>query len=169
LDLISLPLIVDLPGIVINHNGDQPSRYWNHVGPRAIAGFDCGFTSGGDDNSLCIGYVGRDIHGQVQLACETDTYSINPITSSREEYRKAVAEQVIKICREKLVQPNDFYMDISNDGGLMMREINNQWQTNKIQGISSLEQPEDKIHYKNRVTELWFQVLNVITMGIVRV
>lgn len=150
------------------HNADQPATYWNHAGSRAIAGFDPAFTAGGDNNSLTIVHVGRDIHGQSQVAMEPESFVINPMVKGDEEYRYAVAEQVVKICKEKGVQPKDFYMDGSNDGSLMAKAINDVWKTNEINVVSSLGTATRPDRYKDRVTELWYQILDIISMGVMR-
>ena len=126
-------------------------------GSIAVAGFDPGMASGGDANSLMFGVAGTSVNHEPQLTVEQDNVSINPVTKTREEYRKSVAAKVVKECTARGVLPQNFFMDISADGGLMMKAIMQEWGSMEIVGLSSMEPPTNKGRYKKRVSQYWFQ------------
>ena len=153
---------------LITMNGcDQPGVAFNS-GSITVVGFDPAASSGGDSNSLTFATVGTTYDGETQLTVDPDSISINPVTKTREEYRKAVAKKVVLMCISRGVEPRNFFMDISADGGLMMKEIMEEWGSTDIVGLSSMEPPYAKNLYKKRVAEYWFQCQLLAKSGILR-
>jgi hypothetical protein len=154
-------------GIILANGCDQPGVAFRH-GSVGLCGFDPGMASGGDANSLMFAVAGYTPEGDRQLTVEPDNVSINPLTKTREEYRKKVAEAVVKECRSRNVQPRNFFMDISADGGLMMKAIMEEWGSTEIVGLSSMEPPSFKGRYKKRVAQYWFQCQLLAQSGALR-
>lgn len=154
--------------LIRKYGGDSDPDPWDHIGPRVFAGLDPAFTTGGDDNQLCFLSSGRSIYGRIQIVWEFDSFSINPIADDKEEYRDAVAGEVARLCKERGTRPEDLFVDIGNDGGLMIRAINMEMRTNKVQGVSSLGVSRDPEQYLDVITQYWFQVADFAQQGLFR-
>jgi hypothetical protein len=159
---------------VKEHGADDEMFSWSHKPRTKIAGFDPSFTSGGDKNSLMFGEFGEDSHGSQIINVDRENIGVRGVAESRESFRREIAKQVVDRCTERGVLPENFFMDISGDGGLMAIEIMTEWSESldrqvKIQGISSLEKTGDEEdRYYDIVTKLWFQVQKAIATGRMR-
>lgn len=159
---------------VEEHGANSEEFSWGYRPTKVVAGFDAGFSAGGDKNSLMFFEFGNDIHGQEILACDPETVNVSSKAAVRESFRKDIAAQVVDHCVKRGCEPEDFFMDISGDGGLMAIEINSVWSERlgrqaRINGVSSLEKTEDDDErYHDVVTSLWFRVQRVVASGKVR-
>lgn len=142
---------------------------------RTVAGFDCAFKSGGDRNCLSFFRVGDDdTKRKVGFFLGTKQY----VANVGEEYEKSIAKQVVRDCIEAGVSPADFGMDISGDGGVMMKAIMEEWSLYdptalSIHPISSAGSPTERVlsaedtrtakqAYDRLITEYWFWGRNAI-------
>jgi hypothetical protein len=142
---------------------------------KTVAGFDCAFKSGGDRNCLSFFKVGDDdTKRKVGFFLGTKQY----VANVGEEYEKSIAKQVVADCREAGVAPADFGMDISGDGGVMMKAIMEEWSLYdpsalSIHPISSAGSPTERVlsaedtrtakqAYDRLITEYWFWGRNAI-------
>lgn len=149
------------------HKAVESGVQWGSLGTTIVAGFDCGFSAGGDANELTFLKIGKGHDGRSWAEAPAESIRISGIVSDRESFRKAVAKQVVAECRRAGVKPGDFGMDINADGGLMMQEIQREWQTHEVVGLSSLEKADDE-KYFHRVTQYWFQAAELVCSGRMR-
>ena len=143
---------------------------------RVVAGFDTGFTAGGDRCVLSFFRVGIDDSGRMvgfflgykELASLVGTV-----------FEDSISVQVVALCMEMGVAPADFGMDISSDGGKVMRAIIIEWtkyddSAPYVFPISSMGPPTERPIsskdsrrgidvYDRRVTEYWFAVHTAMT------
>ena len=152
-----------------NSGASDPNVAWGAKPKRMVAGFDCGFTAGGDSNDLTFGEIGEDSNGATTIKVSNNSVQIIAEAGGvgRPDFRKSIARQVVEECRKKGVQPSDFGMDINADGGLMMQAIMQEWKSMEVSGLSSLE-PSDDEKFDNRVTQYWFQASLAVTTGRMR-
>lgn len=151
-------------GFVRNFNAHEDPDLWDTSPRRVFAGFDPAFTSGGDKCVLYFATTGRNILGKEQLVWEKDGININPSMNDKEEYRRLVAKRVVELCKERKVQIEDLGVDSSNDGGLMMQEIEKAWGEQGVTGISSQNQSANP-KYRNKVSQYWLQLRELIGTG----
>jgi hypothetical protein len=120
---------------------------WRQTKRKKLAGFDTSFTLGGD---LCIchfGELGEDMTGrQFVKSISEQTYMV-PATGVFED---ELARMVVRDCIRFGVEPDGFGMDISSDGGKVMRAIIKEWLNfNKdaadIAALSSMEKPSERM------------------------
>lgn len=144
---------------------------WRSTTRKKICGFDTAFTHGGD---LCVaqfGEVGEDMQGRsVALWLFEKVYTI----PAHGVFEDELAKQVVEDCIKHGVKPDGFGMDISADGGKVLRAIIRYWLTKdptaaEIAPLSSMERPSDRLvsnvdprkcseAFDRRVTEYWMMV-----------
>lgn len=146
---------------------DQPPR-WGPRSIRTMVGADFSFTTGGDHNSLAFGQFSYENTPSPILALDPEAVHLYSAATDREGFRTDIARQAVAECRKRDVEPEDFFCDISNDGGLMLQAIQREWESHACVGLSSTEPPEDDNNYYNRVTEYWFGVANAVIAGAIR-
>ena len=152
---------------VKKHNANAEPLPWGPYDVVVKAALDPAFTIDGDANSLFIARCGRDIHGKQQIIFPTEAIEINPIADNDEDYRRAVAAEVVKQLEKAGCSPKDFGMDINGDGGLMYAAILEAWKKQSVIPISSMGSSSDE-RYDNKVTEYWFSIPNLIKAGVVK-
>ena len=152
---------------VKSNGGDLEPKRWGVMRPTVFAGFDPAYTSGGDAVSLFFAEIGTDISGKKQLVYDKSAIEIRPVVSDRKEFAKAVAQEVVSLCRERGCLPQNFGGDVSGDGGIIMKAVENEWGLAGIQLLSSLE-PSTRAKYNNRVSQYWMQVREIIETGLCR-
>lgn len=150
---------------------------WDAMIPKKrCASLDCGFTSGGDENILSLGYIARldQTDKSVGYFAAQKKYDV----SMNDVFEDALAVKVVKDLMLYGVKPEDFGMDISGDGGKIYGAIIRHWSdfdssANKIIPISSMGTPTDRRvseqdrrksidAYDRLVTEYWFSVHHAI-------
>ncbi len=89
-----------------------------------LAGFDPAFTSGGDRCSLTLSKMGVDDSGRKVVFYMGTTDFQGEVGV---DFEQSIARQIVKKCIDAGVKPMHFGMDISADGGKMMREIIIEW------------------------------------------
>lgn len=155
-------------GFVKMHKADQKPEPWGVQRVRVFAGFDPGFTSGGDANSIFFIHFGYTLKGKPQVMFETESVEIRPAVTDRKEYATAVGEQVVVLARDRReVDPQDLGGDVSSDGGITFDAIGKAWGLTGFKLLSSLES-SNNARYKNRVTQYWMGVRDLIATGLVR-
>ncbi len=141
-----------------------------------LAGFDPAFTSGGDRCSISLGKIGADDSGRRVLFYLGTTDFQGEVGVS---FEQSIARQLVKKCIDSGIKPHQFGMDISADGGKMMREIIIEWNKYDQSGqfvvpISSMGKATERVvsaqdtrlccdAYDRLVTEYWFAVLSAIS------
>lgn len=138
---------------------------------KVVCGFDPAFTAGGDRCAATFCRFGENDSGRklgFYLGTREYTSSVGDV------FEESIASQLVKDCLEFGVHPRDFGLDISGDGGKMLRAIIIEWgkfhpEAMFIFPISSMGMPTErkisnldkrtaKEAYDRRVTESWFQV-----------
>ena len=163
----SVPNVIVSKELVIQNDAHSEHVPWNWELKVNVAGFDPGWTSGGDYCDLSYGSVGRTTSGKkvVKVCGETIRFSSTVKGSgvgANEEFRKDIAKQVVAFCRENQIEPRRFGMDISGDGGMMLKALIQEWKSSEIVGLSSLEASTNP-RYATRVTQFWMQVADAIS------
>jgi hypothetical protein len=126
-------------GLVKSHRADSPPEPWGVGRVRVFAGFDPGFSAGGDANALMFFHFGFTVRGKVQLFIESESIEIRPTVSDRKEYARAVAEAVVAQCTKRDVDIGDFACDVSADGGITAQAIEKEWGLAGAQLLSSTD------------------------------
>jgi hypothetical protein len=149
---------------VKSHNADREPDRWGIGKVRVFAALDPAFTAGGDVNALTFATVGRTVNGKMQCLFESTSIEIKPVLSDRKEYSRALAEKVVEICEDRGVFPQDFGIDISNDGGITAKNVLEVWTQGGIQALSSME-PSTSSRYGNRVSQYWMEIRKLLQTG----
>ena len=138
---------------------------------KVVCGFDPAFTAGGDRCAASFCRLGPNDTGRsLGYYLGTREYS----SSVGEVFEESIAMQIVKDCLEYGIHPRDFGLDISGDGGKMMRAIIIEWskfhpEAMFVFPISSMGMPTErkisnldrrtcKEAYDRLVTEYWFAV-----------
>jgi hypothetical protein len=138
---------------------------------KVVCGFDPAFTAGGDRCAATFCRMGQNDTGRnIGFYLGTREYQ----SSVGDVFEESIAMQLVKDCIEFGVHPRDFGLDISGDGGKMMRAIIIEWskfhpEAMFVFPISSMGMPTDrkisnldqrtcKEAYDRLVTEYWFAV-----------
>lgn len=150
-----------------NNSASEPPLAYNASGFHTYAALDPGWTSGGDCNSVNFIKVGFTTSGNPQIEVNNESFVISPLADEREEYRKLVAKEFVRILKSRGVEIRDAGIDINGDGGLMYKAIIEEWGQSGLIAISSLE-PASESKYDNIVTQYWFAVRDLIASGNVR-
>jgi hypothetical protein len=153
-------------GFVKSHNADRAPDKWGVGRVRVFGACDPGFAAGGDANAVMFMHLGYTIRGKVQLHLESTSIEIRPRVADRKEYAAAVGEEVVRLCKERGCQPQDFAVDVSADGGITGQAIENAWGLGGIQLLSSLA-PSTADKFANRVSQFWMGIRDLIGCGYV--
>ena len=138
---------------------------------KVVCGFDPAFTAGGDRCAATFCRFGQNDTGRsIGFYLGTREYT----SSVGDVFEESIAIQLVKDCIEYGVHPRDFGLDISGDGGKMMRAIIIEWskfhpEAMFVFPISSMGMPTErkisnldkrtcKEAYDRLVTEYWFAV-----------
>lgn len=161
------------PGKIKEKSADKRVFNETYKPKRKIAGFDAGFTRGGDKNKLAIGDITQiygDIPGSTRdiLILPENCHTISPRADSDKSYKKLVAEEVVRICRQEGVEAKDFYCDAYADGGEMLKYLIAEWNSTEIHALSSTEKPRNDERYYDKVTEFWYQVADGIQADVIK-
>jgi len=138
---------------------------------KVVCGFDPAFTAGGDRCAATFCRFGKNDTGRnLGFYLGTREYA----ASVGEVFEESIARQLVKDCIEYGIHPRDFGLDISGDGGKMMRSIIIEWSKTHPEAmfifpissmgmpterrISSLDKRTCKEAYDRIVSEYWFAV-----------
>lgn len=146
---------------ILSVNANAEPMMWGSGQKRTFAGFDPAFVSGGDSNALMMMTAGYDIAGHFQLLIDNESIEIRPATSNKEEYRDLVAAEVVRRCKERKMDIQDFLIDASSDGGMTAQAVEKAWGLAGVQMLSSLDL-SSSIEYRNRVTQYWMSVRKLL-------
>ena len=161
-------------------NGGMDKAVWKH-GYVTIAGLDPAFTSGGDKRILRFARVGELVSGiwaiSLYRRCEIKAEMVKNDDGSEIPVSYDFADKVIKECKSEGVTPDLLGMDCTGAQTTLADIIEERW-NGKIHRVdfagSASEETFDekeispKKLYKNRVTELWYQVSRFVRAGQMR-
>lgn len=141
-----------------------------------LATLDCAQTAGGDRNILSFGFLGncREDRRRVAMFKGQKGYVVNV----GEEFEQSLAKQVVEDLEKIGVEPENFGMDISGDGGKILSAIIQEWikknpNAARVVGISSGGKPTERMAsgkdnrkarevYDRLVTEYAFSMYHLI-------
>lgn len=161
---------------LIEQNKCHEKPKWRQTNRKAVCGFDTSFTIGGD---LCVaqfGEVGELMNGRKICAHTEQVIYTVPAFGVFED---SLARQVVNDCIKRKVTPDAFGMDISADGGKILKAIIRYWlslgnlQAAEICALSSMERPSERVVsnvdprkaidvYDRKVTEYWMSVREAV-------
>lgn len=142
----------------------------------AIASLDPAF-EGGDNCSLCLGFMGRMADNPERTAVEASEF----ITIKRKDMDKTLgfdyADQIVAILKDRGVEPKHFTIDVTGTQGPFADIIEHKLGKGMLRvrfGASATDRRvtnEDRgvarERYKNLVTELWYVAREWCRMGLV--
>lgn len=177
---VSISKTVLTKEMIVLHKADQKIR-WLTPERTMLCGFDTGFTVGGDSCVAQFGELGTDEHRRKILQwMEEKTYY--PVRG--EVFEDSIAKQLVVDLRVNKIEPNCFGMDISADGGKMMRAIIREWILTNPRAadmipISSMGRPSDRIFssvdprpcsdvFDRRVTEYWMMTREGVACEVIK-
>lgn len=135
---------------------------------QSFGGGDFAFSAGGDDNTFFSLKFGYTAQGRKQVHLMREAKSIKITANEKSEFNKATAAGFIMAIREHNIQFNDFGADTGNDAAITLNEMSRLAGTHDFVGISSIGEANNKAKYRNKVTELHFQVRDLIRTGLFR-
>lgn len=149
--------------MVIKHDGRGKHIFRSQA--RPVAALDPAF-GGGDRCVLRFGMLGDLEDGRMALQL-TESIQLDLKAESKDYVHMQIAEQVRAQCEKRGVEPEDFAMDTTGEGGGLAEHIVRTWGSNAFHRVEfggrASDRPvslEDKrsCHdvYRNRVTELWY-------------
>lgn len=152
---------------------------WTADARKTYAGCDPAFATGGDGFIVCFGERGREITGKEVLRVDSEGIRIEIDAESKQEYAKSAAVATVAALKRRGVEPRDFGIDVSSDGGIIAQAIMQEWGSTEIKLISSQGKPTNlpisvvdprPAHevYDRRVSELWLSLGVAVDLGIIR-
>lgn len=148
---------------------------WRQLKRKRICGFDTSFTIGGDRCVAQFGEVGETIGGRKIVLWLKEVEYMVP---SGGVFEDEIAKLIVDDCIKYGVKPDGFGMDISADGGKIMRAIIRYWlrfdtSAAEVVPISSMEKPSERIvsnvdprkccdAFDRKVTEYWMMVREAV-------
>jgi len=141
-----------------------------------VAALDCAWSSGGDRNAVSYGFIAtvRGTSRRVLYFTGVKTYFVE----SGINFEESLASQVIPDLVKYGVEPENFGMDVSGDGGKVMAAFIREWlkltpQGARIVALTSSGRPTERVVsltdkrkcddvYDRRVTEYWFSIYHAI-------
>lgn len=161
--------------LIREHKCEEGKVLWRSTKRKRICGFDTSFTIGGD---LCVaqfGEVGEDIHGRTIVKWLKEVVYM---VQAHGVFEDQIAKLVVDDCIQYGVDPDGFGMDISADGGKIMRAIIRYWldknrSAAEVVPLSSMEKPSERRvsnvdqrkcneAFDRRVTEYWMMVREAV-------
>lgn len=148
---------------------------WKPGDRKRVCGFDTGFTFGGDAcvaNFFELGYTDK---GKFVVSW---LFQRTYILEATGVFEDMLAKQVVDDCIKHVIKPDCFGMDITGDGGKVMRAIIRYWskvnrEAADIVPISSMGKPSDRLVsnvdprkcsevFDRRVTEYWMMAREAV-------
>lgn len=161
--------------MIFEAEADKPA-IWEGSVVKKLASLDPAFTTGGDRCILRFGKVSNFRDGNIGMEMQE---IVNIQLEERKDYplNYQIADRVINECTTRGIKPEDYIMDATSASGLV-DILSQRWSPaiNKVQfGGAATEDPvsmnddrEGKRVYSNRVSQLWFNLQNLITAGRIR-
>jgi hypothetical protein len=166
--------------IIIAKNANKNLK-WRTITRKKVAGFDTGFSAGGDKCVLRIGEVGRDEFNRMVLSCGKEFIFHVEVG---DDFETSIARQVVDTLIKEGVDPDGFGMDVNGDGGKILAAIIRYWiEKNRnavnVVAISSMEAPSERIvsnvdrrqckeAFDRKVTEYWMMVREAVLCEVIR-
>jgi hypothetical protein len=127
--LLGAPAEYVLSWGVVQENGAMDKAIWNGYDPVIrVAALDPAFTQGGDSPILRFGNWGTDIHGKKTLDLGGPSFVFEIKPQSKDEFNHELVAEVIKKCGEMGVGPENFALDATSGGGIILAEMfRNMW------------------------------------------
>lgn len=167
------------------HKGCEQKLIWKPGKRIILCGFDIGFVAGGDKCVAQFIELGRTAGGKMVVSWIAEAVYMPEATGTFEE---TIAKQVVDDCIRRGVDPSAFGMDISGDGGKMLREIIRYWmsrlkdnpaQAAEVVPISSMGTPTTRIFsnvdprqckdvFDRRVTEYWMMIREGVLCEVIK-
>lgn len=163
------------------HKGCEKKILWKPGERKHICGFDLGFTAGGDKCVAQFFEIGKVDGGKTTLSWMHERVYMPEATGSFEE---TIAKQLVDDCIRYKVEPECLGIDISGDGGKMLREIIRYWikfnpNAAEVIPISSMGTPTERIFsnvdprpckevFDRRVTEYWMMVREGVLCEVIK-
>lgn len=167
---------------LIQKNNCEKEIKWRATKRKRIAGFDTSFTTGGDLCVVQFGELGEDMSNRMRVEhIKEKVYMVPAFGVFEDELAKLVVDDLI----EMGVEPDCFGMDISSDGGKVMRsiirywlEVKNEKRAAQVVPLSSLERPSERMvsnvdlrkccdAYDRRVTEYWMTIREAVLCQVI--
>lgn len=132
--------------LILISKADQTTR-WRDLNRVKLCGFDAGFVAGGDK---CIGQYGELGTNEFGRKILRWLLEVEYTPEVGRVFEESIAEQLVKDLILYGVSPGCFGMDISGDGGKILRAIIREWikvnpHAADIVPISSMGKPTDRI------------------------
>lgn len=167
--------VLDAP-LIANHRAQEKPKWESHNRVK-IASLDPAFTTGGDKCVFRLAEAGNFLTGEYGLhLLKIVIIKLRDDLEYPISYQ--IADEVIRLCLEEGVAPENFIMDDTAGGGGPADILSQKW-SNKIIRISFGGAPFDgpvsfedsreaKNVFYNRVTQLWFTFQKLVLLGLVR-
>ena len=158
---------------------DLDVSQWAPGHRTTYCGADPAFSAGGDAFPLVFAERGITSDGVDLIRLDAETVHIQVSATSKEEYARSAAKQVVQHCKARGVDPRCFAIDVSSDGGIIAQQIMKEWDSTEIMLVSSMGKPSDMPVsdvdprpaldvYDRRVTELWMTFSVGVELGLVK-
>jgi hypothetical protein len=163
------------------HRGSDIKIVWRPGKRKVLCGFDIGWTAGGDSCVAQFVEIGQVDGGRTIINWLAESVYLPEMNV---EFEDSIAQQVVDECRRRGVTPDQFGMDISGDGGKMLRAIIRYWLKHdpnaaEIVPISSMGSPSERIFsnvdprpcdkvFDRRVTEYWMMVREGVLCEVIK-
>jgi hypothetical protein len=150
------------------YGADKKRDPWGPDGYKTFWGLDPDYTTGGDGCSLTPLLVGYNYLGTPQIVFPRDSHAIKPSATDKESYRESVARVVFELSSEMVnFHPRQGAFDAMHDGGLLLRDLVEIFDSNAIKPLSSIGSSSDP-ECGDMPTEYWLSVQKLIRTGYVR-
>lgn len=163
------------------HKGSEEKIVWKPGKRKILCGFDIGWTAGGDACVAQFVELGNNVSNRTIVNWIAERVYLPEVDV---EFEDSIAKQVVDDCIRFGVPPDQFGMDISGDGGKMMRAIIRYWLTKdknaaEIIPISSMGNPSPRLCsnvdprpcdqvFDRRVTEYWMMVREGVLCEVIK-
>lgn len=158
---------------IINNRCDQRDTQWRGP-PIKVASCDPAFKQGGDRAVLTIGLLGTDLDGKRVLMIDKQ-FILRSDVAKEKERDEQIADEVVRICRERKIEPRNFAYDDTGSGISWGTLLRTKWSRDILPvrfggaasalPVSSSDRRKCHERYGNRVTELWFGGQELVRTG----
>lgn len=164
------------------HARDKP--IW--VGePELVCSLDPAF-EGGDRRVLRFGKVGiidtvdtNGTHVHHRALCPTETICLKVDVTTKEPIHYQIARQVREECKAKGIEPENFALDSTGEGGGIAAIFKREWSedivevefggyADKTRSVSDINPRSCAEEYVNKVTQLWYQFRSALERNQIR-
>lgn len=158
---------------IINYRCDQREVKWRFPAVK-VASCDPAFKQNGDRAVVTLGLLGTDMDGK-KVLCVDGQIVVRSSTEVEEGRDEQIADEVIRICKEKGIKPENFAYDDTGAGVSWGTLVKTRWSRNILSvrfggaaselPVSSSDRRKCKEKYDNRVTELWYSGQEYVRTG----